>query len=64
MALPLFVFSEPDPVKKVNSTEYDPIAMGRTIAIPEGYTIYNKVVVQGPMSINEFIAKMKADFNV
>ena len=45
LALPLFVFSEPTPANKVKSKDYDPILMGKVIAIPKEYTIYDKVVV-------------------
>lgn len=48
LALPLFVFSEPTPVNKTKSKDYDPIVAGPIKAIPEGYTIYDKVVVDGP----------------
>ena len=45
LALPLFVFSEPTPANKTKSKEYDPILMGKVKAIPEGFTIYDKIVV-------------------
>lgn len=45
LALPLFVFSEPTEVGKKKSKEYDPIAMGPVKCIPEGYTCYDKVVL-------------------
>lgn len=46
LALPLFVFSEPDPIKKTKSKEYDPIMCGPIKAVPEGFTIYDKVTVK------------------
>lgn len=48
LALPLFVFSEPTPVNKTKSKDYDPIVAGPIKAIPEGYTIYDKIVIEGP----------------
>jgi ubiquitin-activating enzyme E1 len=45
LALPLFVFSEPTEVNKIKSKEWDPILACKVKAIPEGYTIYDKVVV-------------------
>ena len=45
LALPLFVFSEPMPVNKIKSKDYDPISMTSVKAIPEGYTIYDKTLV-------------------
>jgi len=41
LALPLFLFSEPDEVKKNKSKEYDPIMCGPIKCIPEDYTIYD-----------------------
>ena len=50
LALPLFVFSEPTPTNKTKSKDYDPILMGAVKAIPEGFTIYDKIIVEGPMT--------------
>lgn len=52
LALPLFVFSEPAEAKKIKSKDYDPISMAATKAIPEGYTIFHKTLVdQGSLTI-------------
>ena len=64
LALPLFVFSEPTPANKTKSKEYDPILMGKVKAIPEGFTIYEKVVVEGPKTFEQFFEEMKARFNI
>ena len=64
LALPLFVFSEPTPANKVKSKDYDPILMGKVIAIPKEYTIYDKVIVQGPMTLQQLIDDLKTRFNV
>lgn len=45
LALPLWVFSEPTEVTKIKSKDYDPISMCATKAIPEGYTCYDKTLV-------------------
>lgn len=59
LALPLFLFSEPDEVKKNKSKEFDPIMCGPVKCIPEDYTIYDKVVVDaGSMTIGAFIDHM------
>ena len=53
LALPLFVFSEPTPANKTKSKDYDPILMGKVKAIPEGYTIYDKIIIQeGPKTFD------------
>jgi len=46
LALPLFVFSEPDPIKKTVSKDYDPIMAGPIKAVPEGFTIYDKITIK------------------
>jgi len=45
LALPMFLFSEPDEVKKNKSKEYDPIMCGPIKCIPENYTCYDKVTI-------------------
>lgn len=39
------MFSEPDNIKKTKSKDYDPIMCGPVKAIPEGFTIYDKITV-------------------
>jgi ubiquitin-activating enzyme E1 len=50
LALPLFVFSEPTEVNKNKSKELDPILGCPVQCIPEGFTIYDKTIVEGPMT--------------
>lgn len=65
LALPLFLFSEPDEVKKTKSKDFDPIMCGPVVAIPEGYTIYDKIVVkQGPLSFDQLFEHLKQLHNV
>jgi len=45
LALPLFVFTEPDDIALVKSKEMDPIMGCPVKAIPEGFTIYDKTIV-------------------
>ena len=46
LALPSIMFSQPDDVIKNKSKEYDPIMMCATTCLPEGFTNYDKVVIQ------------------
>jgi len=65
LALPLFLFSEPDEVKKNKSKEFDPIMCGPVTCVPENYTIYDKVVVDnGSLTIGEFIDYMLQNHKV
>ena len=38
--------------------------MGKVKAIPEGFTIYEKVVVEGPKTFDQFFEEMKTRFNI
>ncbi len=60
LGLPLFVFSEPDPIKKITSKEFDPIMCGPVKAVPENYTIYDKVVVdRGSLTFQQLFDHVK-----
>lgn len=64
LALPLFVFSEPIQANQTKTKEYDPILMGPVKAIPEGFTIYDKIIIDGPLTFEQFFDEMKKRFNV
>jgi len=64
LALPLFLFSEPTEVNKNVSKELDPILGCPVKCIPEKFTIYDKVIVQGPMTFQEFFDHLKERFNI
>jgi len=51
LALPRFIFFEPTEVDKIESLEYDPIAMAAVKSIPEAYTIYDKILVNTGSSL-------------
>ena len=51
LALPLFLFSEPTEVNKIKSKDWDVIIQGKVKAIPENHTIYDKVYVDGPLTV-------------
>ncbi|MES1916468.1 MAG: hypothetical protein MHM6MM_008280 [Cercozoa sp. M6MM] len=63
----LLNLSEPVPPKQHKSTEYDPIMLTRTVALPEGWTSWDKIVVDEgkALTVREFIAVLKKQhFNV
>lgn len=62
LALPLFVFSEPYPVLKNNSKAYDPESEGPVKAIPEGFTNYDKILVQGPMTLGDMLKHLNEKY--
>lgn len=63
LALPIFLFSEPNPVKKITS-KFDEVMQGHVKAIPENHTVYDKIVVQGPMTVQQLFDDLKARYNV
>lgn len=46
LALPLFVFAEPDSVIKTKSKNDDKHFLGPVVAVPEGFSIYDKVTIK------------------
>ena len=60
----MFLFTEPDPVNKTKTKEYDVIVLGKLKAVPEDFTIYDKIVIQGPMTFKEIFALLKEKYNV
>jgi ubiquitin-activating enzyme E1 len=65
LALPLFLFSEPYPVNKITSKDYDPISMCQVKSIPEGYTCYDKTTVDvGSLTFQEFFDHMEKNYGI
>lgn len=65
LALPLFVFSEPDEIKKTKSKDYDPIMGGKVVAIPEGFTIYDKFTVkEGSITFQQLFDYLKDKYGI
>ena len=55
LALPSFVISEPQPVLKNKSKDFDIIMCCPIKAIPEGYTNFDKIIVEGPMTLGDML---------
>jgi ubiquitin-activating enzyme E1 len=56
----MFVFSEPDEIKKTKSKDYDPIMGGAIKAIPEGFTIYDKITINvGSITFQQLFDHLK-----
>jgi ubiquitin-activating enzyme E1 len=65
LAIPLFLFSEPSEVNKIKSKDYDPISMCKTKSIPEGYTIYDKTVIdKGSLTFQELFTHLETTYNI
>ena len=65
LSLPLFLFSEPTEVGKIKSKDYDPISMSAVKSIPEGYTIYDKTLVdKGSLTFKQLFDHLDATYNI
>ena len=65
LALPLFVFSEPTEVGKIKSKDYDPISMCAVKSIPEGYTCYDKTIVnEGSLTVKGLFEYLEKTYNI
>ena len=53
------MFSEPTEVNKTKTKDFDPILGCKVKAIPEGFTIYDKIVIKGPMTIQQLFDHFK-----
>jgi len=61
LAIPMILFSEPDPIK-TNKSGMDPIQYMEVVAIPEGWTKYDRTVVdKGSLTLKQFFEYMKAE---
>ena len=65
LALPLFLFSEPTEVGKIKSKDYDPISMSAVKSIPEGYTIYDKTLVnKGSLTFKQLFDHLEETYGI
>lgn len=64
LALPLMVFSEPLPPVRMSSKEYDPILMGPVKAYPDKFSTWDKLLISGPCTLQEFIHKVQDSHNL
>lgn len=64
LALPLWLFSEPLPPNQTKDKDYDPVAMGPVKAFPPNYTIWDKLQVNGPMSVQQFVDHFQNEYKL
>mmetsp|Transcript_100648 Transcript_100648/g.285194 ORF Transcript_100648/g.285194 Transcript_100648/m.285194 type:complete len:1034 (-) Transcript_100648:329-3430(-) len=65
LALPLWVMSEPLPPFQTKSKEYDPVIMGPVRARPEGFSTWDKIVINlGDATLKQFIDYLMKEVNV
>ena len=51
----IYLMTEPGPKIKMQDKEYDQILLGPVKAIPSGFSIWDKIVVDGSMTVSELI---------
>ena len=64
LAIGMFVFSEPDEVAKMQDKEYDPMLLGPVKAVPPNWTIWDKIKILEPITLGDFVEKMKQEYGV
>lgn len=64
LALPLLDFTQPNTVLKNKSKDFDPTEGCPIKAIPEDFTIYDKIVVQGSMTLEELMKSLKEKYQI
>lgn len=64
LATNMFVEYEPETAKKNVSVEYDPQLCAPVQAFPEGFTVWDKIEINGPASVEGLICKFKDDFGL
>jgi ubiquitin-activating enzyme E1 len=64
LAIPLWVFSEPLPPIKNKDKDYDPILLGPVKAIPPGFTTWDKIIIQGPQTLEGIMKHLKEKYGI
>lgn len=64
LAVPLWVFSEPLPAVKMKDKDYDVNVLGPIKAIPNGFTAWDMIEMQGPKTLEEISAFIKEKYGV
>jgi len=65
LAIPIFLVEEPHEVKKIKSKDYDPIMGCPVKAVPEGYTIYDKITIaKGHLTIGQLLEILSKEHNL
>lgn len=62
LALPLLVFSEPIPPLVQKDKEFDPILLGPIVTIPKNWNTWSRFELQGPLTLNEVIDKIREEY--
>lgn len=64
LAVNIIVMSEPQPPIKTYSKAYDRISQGPVKAYPEGFSTWQKLNIEGPCTLGEFMEKMHIQYKM
>lgn len=64
LAIPMWIMSETLPPIKNTDKEYDPIMMGPVKAVPSGWTSWDKIDVEGPMTLQGIFDYVREKYQV
>jgi ubiquitin-activating enzyme E1 len=64
LAVNLFVLTEPSEKVVQRDKDFDPILLGPVKAIPDKWSVWDKIVVDGPMTIKQFINHINEKYGV
>ncbi len=64
LALGLFVLTEPGEKMCIKDKDYDPILLSAVKAIPPNWTVWDKIEINTPMTIQQFIDYMNEKYQV
>jgi len=64
LAVNLFVLTEPAPKQEHKDKDYDALMLGPVKAIPPNWTVWDKIIINGPMTFRQLMDKLKADYNI
>jgi ubiquitin-activating enzyme E1 len=64
LAVSLFVLTEPGEKIEHSDKDFDPIMLGPVKAVPPKWTVWDKIVINGPMTIRQFINLMQDKYEV
>ena len=64
LGVSLFILTEPGEKILVTDKDYDPIMLGPVKAVPAKWSVWDKIVVDGPLTIRQFIKLMEEKYQV
>jgi ubiquitin-activating enzyme E1 len=64
LAVNLFVLTEPGEKQVQRDSDFDPILLAPVKAVPEKWSVWDKIIVDGPLTVKQFIQHFKEKYGV